>query len=225
MMKRPNLSAKRIAIDKANASLIIIVSVAAFIVVFSIIATKALYSQLTYQSKVIDKKEFTLKQVNKNIEEVAKLNTAYQEFSGSSENILGGNPKGTGDKDGENARIILDALPSRYDYPALTSSVDKLLKGGGFKLTAFTGSDDEAAQSVNQSAVTPAPIDMPFVFESTISPGDGKKFFELFERSIRPMQIQKITGIVQENNLKLEVAAKTYYQPEKKLNVTQEVVK
>lgn len=224
-MKRPGLSAKRIAIDKTNASLIIIVSITVFITVFSIVATKALYSQLTYQSRVINKKGITLKQVKNNINEVAKLNTAYQEFALAPENAIGGNPKGTGDRDGANPRIVLDALPSKYDSPALISSIDKLAKSGGFQLDAITSADDEINQAANPTSVTPQAIEMPFTFEATINKTDGKRLMELFERSIRPVQIQKMTVIVQDSQLKVNVSAKTYFQPEKKLNVTEEVVK
>jgi len=224
-MKRPNLSAKRISIDKTNASLIVIVSVAAFLVVFSLVAIRALYSQLTYQSRVINQKKITLVQVEENIQEVEKLNVAYQEFSGSTVNALGGNPKGTGDRDGENPRIILDALPSKYDFPALNTSLDKLVKSGGFQLTAISGTDDEINQSTNQSSVTPTQVDMPFQLEALINISDGKRFLELFERSIRPIQLQQLTISSQEGKLKVEMTAKTYFQPEKKLNVTEEVVK
>lgn len=224
-MKRPTLSAKRIAVDKTNASLIIIVGAAMFVTVFSLVAVKALYSQLTYQSKVINKKELTLKQVERNIQEVEKLNTAYKEFSGAAQNAIGGNARGTGDRDGENARIVLDALPSKYDFPALTTSLDKLVKSGGFSLNSITGTDDEVNQSANQTSVTPQPVDMPFTLEATINSSDGKPFMELLERSIRPIQVQKLSIAAQESQVKIEVSAKTYFQPEKKLNVTSEVVK
>lgn len=224
-MNRPNLSAKRISIDKTNASLIVIVSVTAFVVVFCIVATRALYSQLTYQSRVITEKKKTLKTVEENIAQVEQLNIAYKAFSESSTNVIGGNPKGTGDRDGENPRIILDALPSKYDFPALTTSLDKLVKSGGFSLVAVNGIDDEVNQSANQSAVAPVAVDMPFTLESNVAPSDGKRFLELFERSIRPIQMQKLVITSQESNLKVEMTAKTYYQPEKKMNFTEEVVK
>ena len=224
-MKKPNLSAKRIEIDKKNASLIVIVSVAVFVTIFCIVAIRALYGQLTYQSKVIREKEITLKQIELNIEEVSKLNTAYQEFSGTTTNILGGDPKGKADRDGENARIILDALPSKYDFPALTSSLDKLVKSGGFIATAIEGTDDEVNQAANQTAVTPSEIEMAFSLESSINSSDGKKFMELFERSIRPIHVQRLVVTAEESHIKLSVTAKTFYQPEKKLNVTEKVVK
>lgn len=224
-MKKPILSTKRIALDKANASLIAIISVAIFFVIFSVVAIKALYSQMTYQSRVIDKKETTLKLVQKNADEVEKLNTAYQEFSSATENTIGGNPKGTGDRDGENSRIILDALPSKYDFPALNTSLDKLAKNGGFQLTGITGTDDEVNQSTNQSATNPEPVEMLFTAEAIINPTQGTAFMQLFEKSIRPIQVKKLSISGRENQLKISINAKTYFQPEKKLNVINEEVK
>ena len=224
-MNRPHLSAKRIAVDKANASLIIIISAAVFISVFSVVAIRSLYSQLTYQSRVINQKEITLDQINRNIEEVEKLNIAYQEFANSTENVIGGNPDGDGDRDGENARIILDALPSRYDFPALTTSLDKLVKSGGFTLSSISGTDEEIDQATNETAVNPDPVEMPFNLEAEIGINGGKKFLELFERSIRPVHVKQLTITGQETDLKISITGETFYQPEKKLNVTEEVVK
>lgn len=224
-MKSPRLSTKRIAIDKANGTLLMVVGVSVFVSIFSIVASNSLIKQLNYQARVIDAKETTLIQVEKNINEVELLTTAYKEFAGSTTNIIEGNPKGTGDRDGENSRIILDALPSKYDAPALISSLDKLLKSNGFQTPSIMITDDEIAQSANTGSENPVAIDMPFSLEANIAPTDGKRFLELFEKSIRPIQIQKVTISSQDNALKLNIAAKTYFQPEKKLNVTEEVVK
>jgi len=49
------VSAKRLLIDKANARIVAYVSVAAFILVFSLVATKTLIGQGAYQNRVIAK--------------------------------------------------------------------------------------------------------------------------------------------------------------------------
>jgi hypothetical protein len=224
-MPRGQLSAKRIAIDKANTTVVIAVGVAAFIVVFSLVASKALLSQRSYQAKVINRKEEALRQLNTNIKESEKLAISYEEFNGAPINVLGGNPKGTGDKDGENSRIVLDALPSKYDFPALATSINKLIASNGLAIESISGTDDEANQSVTQTSENPSAIDIPFGVESKQMPAsDGKKFIELFERSIRPIQIQKISISGQDNNLKISIKAKTYYQPGKNLDIKSEVV-
>ncbi len=225
-MKKPAmLSAKKIALDKTYKSLLIIVSLSVFFTIFSAIAIKNLYSQMRYQSRVIAKKEKTLKQTKDNIKQEEKLVMAYQEFAGTGENIIGGNPSGNGDRDGENARIVLDALPSKYDFPALASGLDKLAKLGSFKLTSISGTDDEVNQSTNQGSTSPQPIEIPFTLEADMASADGKRFMQLFERSIRPIQVDKMEISSRDSGLKVSLNAKTYFQPEKKLNVTEEVVK
>ncbi len=132
------ISAKRLAIDKANSTVLIAVGIACFVVVLCSVAGKSLIDQMRYQSKVIGQKEDTLVLSKKNEKAAEQLKTSYQEFASRKENVLGGNSSGTADRDGDNARIVLDALPSKYDFPALTTSLEKLLTGNGFKLDSIT---------------------------------------------------------------------------------------
>lgn len=220
------ISNKRLAIDKANATVIAAVGIAVFIVIFSIVAGKALMDQRAYQSKVIAKKKTALKQLKKNLQEVEKLNNAYQEFAGATTNALGGNPKGNGPKDGENPRIVLDALPSKYDFPALTTSLEKMLKDNNYAIESIDGKDEEVAQAKQPGNVAPKPIEMPFTVAVTTSASATKSLLELFERSIRPMQIEKLTISGSNGDaLKISIEAKTFYQPEKKFDVKVETIK
>lgn len=224
-MAKPNLSIKRIAIDKANGTLLIAIGIATFITIFSLVAAKSLISQGRYQAKVIHKQEQARDQMKKNIEAAKSLDTAYQEFEDSPENILGGNPQGTGDRDGENARIVLDALPSKYDFPALATSIEKMLKDNNVVMNSFTGTDDELAQASNGSSNNPQPIELPFTVEASVSSQSGKNFIGLFEKSIRPMQIKKVVLTGSNDQLKASLTVKTFFQPEKKLEVRKEAVK
>ena len=127
--------------------------------------------------------------------------------------------------DGENSRIVLDALPSKYDFPALANSIDKLVRNNGFLVKNVAGIDDEITQSAVQSSASPQPIEIPFTVEATLNANDGRKFMELFERSIRPMQIQKISLKGKDNSIVAEIQGKTYFQPAKNLNIKNEKVK
>ncbi len=224
-MGKLKVSKKQLAIDKANATLFIAVAVAAFVVTFSVVASKVLLDQRAYQARVISKKEQARDTLEKNITTAEALNTSYQEFANSSVNVLGGNPSGNGDKDGPNPRIVLDALPSEYDFPALATSVEKLLKSNNFTLTDITGTDDEASQASNSQATTPVPVEMPITVESKVNASEAKRLVQLFERSIRPFQIQKLELTQQNDNLTVKLTAKSYFQPGKSLNVKYETVK
>lgn len=221
----PQFSTKKIAIDKAYATTMIVIGISTFLVVFSLVASKELYSQMRYQSKVSSKKEKALKTLKDNLAGSYQLITSYQAFANQPTNALGGNSKGDGPNDGDNPRIVLDALPSKYDFPALTTSVEKLLKDNGFSITSIDGNDEEVSQSGQDSSSDPQPIPMQFSVEVTTTDKRVKELVQLFERSIRPIQVHQLALQSQNGQLKVTVTAQTFYQPEKSLNVKSEVVK
>ncbi len=221
-MARQQLSLKQLAINKDNTAIVIAVGLAAFIVVFSLVASNALLKQRSYQSKVIGKKKIALRQLKTNAAEVDKLKISYQAFADAQQNVLGGSATGNGDKDGANPRLVLDALPSKYDFPALTTSLEKVFKP--YKIESITGTDDEVAQAAASLSATPQPVEVPFAITLNGSTQSSKDILRLFERSIRPFQIQKMTITGASNQLKINVEGKTYFQPQKKFDVRMEKV-
>ncbi|MEO5627579.1 MAG: hypothetical protein ABIQ89_01685 [Candidatus Saccharimonadales bacterium] len=220
-----NISLKRVQISKANTTMVIATAGAAFIVTFSIIAGKALVSKQAYQSRIIGGKEKAVNQLQANIKATNTLVTSYKAFVGTSSNVIGGNPAGTGDKDGDNAKIILDALPSQYDFPALASSLEKIMQGNGFKINTISGADDEIAQQTIDDTKSPAPVPMPFDLSITTNLGGTKDLLSLLERSIRPIKVQTVNISGNNSELTVNISAETYYQPQKTLTIRTEVVK
>lgn len=225
MAKAANVSAKQLQIDRDNAAMLIAVGVAAFLVVFSLFASKALLTQRSYQARVISKKKIALKQLKTDIDQVDKLRVSYQEFADQQQNILGGNAKGSGDHDGENPRVILDALPSKYDFPALTTSINKILTLNSFTPKTISGNDDEVAQASSQPAETPVPVEIPFSVSVDAPANDTKKLLQVFEHSVRPMQLQNLTIKGGGTSVSVDLVYKTYYQPSKKFDIKTEKVK
>jgi len=218
-------SIKRALINKANSRIVIYVGIAAFVLVFSLVAIKTLVSQAAYQNHVISKKRATVNQLKANVAATDKLKDAYQAFTNTTENVLGGNPLGPDSKDGNNAKIVLDALPNTYDFPGLTTSLEVLLGQQNVKINSISGTDDQVAQSANQSSVNPQPVPIPF---TTSVEGDYpavQNVVTVFEKSIRPMQIQTLSIAGDKDKLTLNISAQTFYQPAKSLNVKKEVVK
>lgn len=216
-------SAKRIQVTKAQATVIATVAVAVFVTVFSLVSSKSLWTQRAYQARVIDKKEKARVQLQDNLSAVDGLVTSYKNFTTNPTNLLGGNPSGTGEKDGDNARLILDALPSKYDFPALTTSLEKLLVDRKFKIDGITGVDDELAQSKAASGVS-KPIEMPFQISVTGNDVSVQDLLTVLEKSIRPFQSTKLSLTGSSGDLELVLDAKTYYQPEKTVNIKLENV-
>lgn len=218
-------SSKRLLIDKANNMIVLVVAAASFVTVFSLVASRALLSQQAYQARVTSEKEKAVKQLKTNINAVKDLHTAYQAFVSTPDNLLGGNPKGSGDKDGDNARLILDALPSKYDFPALATSLEKLLSLQNFKIQGITGTDQEIQQSTNASSPNPEPVPMPFQISFSGSYASMGFLFQTLERSIRPIQIHTLDLTGRDSDMQATISGQTFYQPAKSLSITTKVVK
>ena len=217
---------KRLAISKANAQIVAVIGIASFVVVFCLVASKALISQNSYQVKVASEKTKANKQLDANLESFNALKTSYAKFNNANPNVINGNTNGTGDNDGSNAKIILDSLPSAYDYPALTSSLEKILNDRGIKINSITGVDDQAAQSgATAAAASPKPVIMPFTFSVNTNYGAAQELLSTLQKSIRPLVIDKISVSGGSSNMQLTVTGHTYFQPTKTLNITKKAVK
>lgn len=213
---------KKKAVDSAKTKLFIVVAISSALSVFALIAAKSYLSEATYLNRVASAKESTLDQLKKNKQTASTLSEAYKTFAENNPNLIGGSRSGQGDKDGDNGKLVLDALPSKYDFPALTSSIEKLLSG--YSINSISGTDDSQAQQTGTTAT--GPIEIPFTLDATSDFTGMNNLVVSFERSIRPFSITGIelkastAGSVQAN-----ISAKTFYQPEKTLNLGSKVIK
>ncbi|HEY5667855.1 MAG TPA: type 4a pilus biogenesis protein PilO [Candidatus Saccharimonadales bacterium] len=216
---------KRALISKANSTIVIATGVAAFLVVFCAVASKTLIGQAMYQNRVIAAKKQALSTLKGDLSARDSLVASYKSFIGTPQNILGGNPAGTAANDGDNAKIVLDALPSKYDFPALATSLEKLVANEGLTVMGISGTDKEITQAANQSSANPLAVAMPFQLQVSGSYQSIKGLVSDLERSIRPFQVLKVGLSGQEGSMTATIQAQTYYQPEKGLNIKTEVVK
>jgi Tfp pilus assembly protein PilO len=219
------LSSKRALIDKANSRVVIVVGAAAFLAIFSLVATKTFISQYNYQKRVIHEKRTAYNQLKADVAAVDTLKKSYDAFTQTAQNAIGGNPLGTGQQDGSNTKIVLDALPSSYDFPALTTSLESMLASQSVQITNITGTDDEINQAANVAQTSPQAIPVPFDVSIAGNYDQVKGVINVFERSIRPMQFTKLEISGTQDKLNLSISAQTYYQPAKSLNITTKVVK
>lgn len=218
------ISTKRIQIDKARANLVIFVAVAAFVTVFSLVSARALWVKRGFERRVVAEKENTLKTLKANNSAATELVTAYQAFNNTPDNLLGGNASGTGDKDGDNAKLVLDALPGQYDFPGLASSIEKMIEGDKIgSLESISGTDDEVAQSQSTST---QPVEMPFQISVKTSATGFNTVLDRFSQSIRPMVLTKVgITVAGTNEINLDITGKSYYLPKKTLNITMKEVR
>lgn len=224
-MARTTSLTKRSLISKANSTIVTAAAISAFVLIFSLVSSKALFSQMGYQNRVIDKKKQTVTQLKANLEARDSLVNSYKSFVTRPQNMLGGDPSGTGPQDGDNAKIVLDALPSVYDFPALATSLEKMITGQNLQISGITGTDQEVEQQTATTTAATQPVAMPFQIQVTGSYDAVKNLVNLFNRSVRPFQTQTMSLGGNQNNMTLTLAAQTYYQPEKTFKINTEVVK
>lgn len=224
-MAKANFSTKRLMIDKANTTVVVAAGLAAFIFIFSGVAVKTLIGQMNYQNKVIGVKRTAVNQLKADISATETLKTAYDKFNSESTNVIGGNRQGQGAQDGANSKIVLDALPSTYDFPALATSLEKLITSQNLSIDSIAGVDDQLAQAEMTTSATPAPTEIPFTAGVSGGYAGIQNLVSVFEKSIRPISIQTMSISGDQSNLTMTVGATTYYQSGKSLNIKTEVVK
>lgn len=218
------ISVKQLQIDKSNTTTVLVMAAASFMVIFSLVASRALLNQRSYQGRVITAKKEALDQLKSNNEAAVKLVDSYKTFVGAQTNIIDGTLDGTSDRDGDNAKIVLDALPSKYDFPALAASLEKILADKNYPVNNMTGIDDELTQSAATN-VTTQPVEIPFEVGVSGNFDTIQGLLDIFQRSIRPIKVNQLKFAADNNDLKLSVTALTYYQPEKIIRHVTEVIK
>jgi hypothetical protein len=216
-----NVSAKHLMIDKSNAVMLASVSIAVFLVVFCMFSFKELLVKRSYQARVISEKEKALKQLKDNNKNVSTLVAQYKAFATDSVNIIGGNPGGTGPRDGDNPKLVLDSLPSKYDFPGLVSSIENLLVSGGYSIKGIGGTEDVAQQNATGSDA-PVEIALPMTIEGSYD--SVQSLFVTLERSIRPIYVDTVSISASGGKIDLSLTTRTFYQPEKLFVVDKKVV-
>lgn len=214
-MKNP--IGKRLQIKDANQRMFVVIAISAVLAVFALMSVKFLIGEISYTTRVLSAKDKAASQLEQNVKNSEALIAQYKIFADSSQNVLGGSKNGAGLLDGPNDRIVLDSLPSKYDFPGLVSSIEKIIKGRGMALQNINGTDDEVANSAAQPTSDPQPVDMVFTFDASGNYQQIREVIADFQRSIRPFNIVKLTLTGSNNNMLLNLEGQTYFQPTKSL--------
>ncbi len=229
MKIKSKLSGKSLQIDKTQQKIIGIIVGATVTTVFCLVSAKVLAGQALYQRRVINARQASVVQLNANIKNANNLVTQYNEvFIGSSTKNIIDHTNDTSPNavspDVDNGRIVLDALPTSYDFPALLTSVSTILSSAGISNPSIGGTDDSSTVKSEPSAnPTPSKIDL------TLS-GTGKydsvaQLIADFQRSIRPMDVTHLTLTGNAENLTVSLNLTTYYQPPKTVIITGKEIK
>lgn len=225
MANGPHVSIKQLKIDKANTTMLAVIAVAVFVVMFCLIASKSLFSQYNYQNRVIGAKRVAVNQLKIDTVNATNLETSYESFENQQLNILGQNPTGTAQNSGDNAKIILDSLPSQYDFPGLVSSLGNILSNQGYTINSITGTDLGSSEPSSAPFGQASPTQIPFQI-SVIGPyASIQQLISTLQLSIRPIVIQQVNLTGNDTALTADITAYTYYQPGVNFSLGSEVVK
>lgn len=215
-MASDKVSAKHLIIEQNSTLIFLIVGVAAAVLSFTIVSGISLGQRFMYQNRVIDARNKAADQIEKNNESVQTLKTSFNDFDGATESVIG-----TADR---NSKIILDALPSKYDFPALAASIDKLVKlTNGLRDVAFSGTDNEA--TAQQSSADPQPIEIPISISGNGNYESIQKLILNIQASIRPIKINNLSLSGSQDNMSFAMSLTTYYMPAKVLEINSEEIK
>lgn len=214
-MKPGIIGGKRQLIEKANTKMFAVVAAASVVVAFSIVAINFMWDQASYNDRVHTEKEAARDTLESNIASATSLREDLIELNEQDDIIKGQDGK-------SNTAVVLDALPRKYDFPALRTSIDKLTKISGVKLLGFNGSDNES--DAIQTMIDPVPE--PIEFSMSVE-GDYdaiNQFYQDIENTIRPLQITKLAMSGKDSNMTLALNVITYYQPSVNVEIQTKVV-
>ena len=212
-------STKHLQIDKDQSTILAVVAVAVVLTIFCLFAAKALISKGLYQRRVLTAQHRVVGQLKANLSAANTLFTQYSSaFAKQDPNMLGGSLNGSGNLDGDNPRLTLDALPSTYDAPALATSLEKVITGRSMTINSITVTDSPTTYP-DQPQATPQPKAVTFQFEASGTYQQAQQLLQDFERSIRPFDLNTLEVAGTDQSLKLTVSMTTYYQPAKSLNL------
>lgn len=222
------ISKKHLEIDKAQSTIVGVIAAATIVTVFCLMSSRALISKAAYQNKVINERQKSSTQLEKNVKDAEVFLAQYNSvFNGDSPtNIIGGkNIKDLKAKppDGSNPQIVLHALPTSYDFPALVTSLAYILDLNNINSPSIVGLDSSVTVDSKPSP-NPQPGPIPLSISGTTTYGGAEKLIKDLERSIRPFDVTKLS-ISGSGAIVVNLDANTYYQPAKSLTVTSKEVK
>lgn len=223
------ISTKHLQIDKAQSTIVLVIAAATIVTVFCLVSSKALLSQAAYQRKVLSETNQTKDKLEANIKAADSLVDNYKNvFIGKSpSNIIGGrntDDPGAKPPDGTNNRIILDALPTSYDFPALVTSVAFILTNANMTNPNIAGTD-QSSEISSAPLANPQPVPINISVSGSSSYANVQQLIKDFERSIRPFDVMSITLSGGESMMQVNMNMNTYFQPAKDLSVVEKEVK
>lgn len=204
---------KRQQIASANKMIFVWVIIASVVVSLCGVTMQFLVRQAIFNQKIINEKLKTQSTLSKNIENVAKLKQNIDALQADTNLAqVKANPEDT------NLKVVLDALPTTDDRTALGASLQQVIlpKSGvnTSDLTTVSANDSQAADpSLTSPASTPEVPTSNFTFAATGDYVRIKSMLSDLERTIRPINVLKLSLQSVDGQVKATVDGVSYYLP------------
>lgn len=213
---------KRQLIESANKTMFIWVAIASVAVAICLVTAQFFFQQIAYNNRVIGAKQKAVDTLTQNITNANSLKHEIDALVGNQD--LASVKLNQTDP---NTKSVLDALPSVADPTQFATSLQQsILNRSGVSIESIAVGGTAAAASQPQTAAPAGgPVEQPF---TVIVNGSYDKIRNLLldlERTIRPIKITHLDLSGNDASMRATITAVTYYQPAKKVTITQETVR
>lgn len=215
---------KRQQIASANKMIFVWVIVASVAIAFCAVTMQFLIRQAIFNQKIIGAKLETQGTLSKNIENVNKLKQNVDALEADTRLAsVKANPEDT------NLKVVLDALPTTDDRTALGASLQQvILPKSGVDvsgLTTISAGGETAIAFEGAEAEAPTIPTADFSFDATGSYDSVKVVLGDLERTIRPMNVQKLALQSADGQIKATVEGVSYYSPQVTVKLGKKTIK
>lgn len=210
---------KRQQIASANKMIFVWVIVASVAISFCGVTVQFLLRQAIFTQKVISAKLETQGTLSKNLENVEKLKENVNNLLADTRLAsVKANPSDTA------LKVVLDALPTSDDKSALGASLQQvILPKSGVTTSDLTTISQGATEDT--SGTTSGTKPSTFTFAASGDYSRIKAMLSDLERSIRPMDINKLTLQSTDGVIRATVDGVTFYSPEQTVQLGKKTIK
>lgn len=229
---KPNDTAlrKRTQISKANRTMFIWIAASSALVGFAIVISIFLGQKLVFNEKVLIAKNKTVSVLNANNKIVDDLKTNVRVLDTNTDLAkVKANPSD------QTIQVILDALPSDANSPALGASLQSKLLAGipGLTLISLQVDPVQGIESLSTNATTVSgdtstvTTDNEITFRFSVSGNQDSLLQALtnLERSIRTIDVTNLQIQNQGSSQVMTVQGRAFYEPAKTITLYDKVVK
>lgn len=212
---------KRQQIASANKMIFVWVIIASIAISFCGVTMQFLVRQAIFNQKIINAKLETQSTLSKNLDNVAKLKENVDGLQADTQLAkVKANPQDT------NLKVVLDALPTTDDRTALGASLQQVIlpKSGvnTSDITTVSPADLTAADPLTSSSEVPTAN---FTFAATGDYTRMKTMLSDLERTIRPINVQKLSLQGVDGQVKATIVGVSYYLPQQTVQLGKKPIK